>query len=71
MSTLNETNINSIASRMLEDYDNATPGTIFSEGLRLEEAEAWRLQDTVTQLRFLTIAALSFLGLGIQPPTAD
>ena len=56
---------------MLEDYDNATPGTIFSEGLRLEEAEAWRLQDTVTQLRFLTIAALSFLGLGIQPPTAD
>ena len=51
MSTLNDTKLNSIASRMLDDYDNATPGTVFSEGLRLEEADAWRLQQAVTRLR--------------------
>ena len=51
MSTLNDTNLNSIAHRMLDDYDNATPGTVFSEGLQLEEADAWRLQQAVTQLR--------------------
>ena len=51
MSTLNDTNLNSIAHRMLDDYDNATPGTVFSEGLRLKESDAWRLQQAVTQLR--------------------
>ena len=36
---------------MLADYDNATPGTAFGEGLRLEIEEAWQLQAAVTALR--------------------
>jgi len=51
MSTLNDSNLNSIAHRMLDDYDNATPGTVFSEGLLLDEADAWRLQQAVALLR--------------------
>jgi len=40
-----------IAARMLADYDAVTPGTVFAEGLRLELADAWRLQSLITDLR--------------------
>jgi len=51
MPNLDNTDLDTIARRMLHDYDNATPGTIFSEGLRLDVADAWRLQKAVTRLR--------------------
>jgi len=48
---IDDDRINAIATRMLTDYDNATPGTIYAEGLRLELADAWRLQTAVSRLR--------------------
>jgi 2-keto-4-pentenoate hydratase len=51
MSRLDVTNLDAIARRMLSDYDAATPGTIFAEGLRLDIPDAWRLQSAVTRLR--------------------
>lgn len=48
---LDETSLNALAGRMLADYDNATPGTVFAEGLRLEIPEAWQLQAAVAALR--------------------
>jgi len=48
---LDDDDLQEIAARMLTDYDNAKPGSIFSEGFRLELTDAWRLQTAVTQLR--------------------
>lgn len=46
MPPLDDQTLNSIAHRMLADYDAAAPGTVFSEGLRLEVPDAWRVQST-------------------------
>ena len=44
-------NLESIAERMLRDYDALTPGTVFADGLRLSLNAAWRLQEAVAKLR--------------------
>lgn len=49
--TLKDNDLQQIAARMLADYDDVKPGMIFSEGFRLELADAWRLQTAITQLR--------------------
>lgn len=46
----NET-LQAIARRMLAGYDAATPGTAFGEGLKLNVADAWRVQGAVATLR--------------------
>lgn len=51
MTQLDDATLASLAQRMLDDYDNATPGTAFGEGLRLDIPEAWRLQAAVADLR--------------------
>jgi len=51
MSNLSHSKLSSIANRMLDDYDNANPGTVFADGLRLDVTDAWRLQQAVTHLR--------------------
>lgn len=51
MMALDDTTLTTLADRMLADYDNATPGTVFAEGLRLTPPEAWRLQTAVADLR--------------------
>lgn len=51
MAPLDDPTLTTLAERMLADYDNTTPGTVFSEGLRLTSAEAWRLQSAVADLR--------------------
>ena len=43
--------INALAERTLEDYDNHNPGSVFADGLRLSLADAYRLQAQVAQLR--------------------
>jgi 2-keto-4-pentenoate hydratase len=43
--------LESVAERMLRDYDGRTPGTVFADGLRLSLDDAWQLQDAVTNLR--------------------
>ena len=49
--TLNDDTIEKIAARLLIDYDAATPGLQFAEGLRLDIPDAWRVQTAVTRLR--------------------
>ena len=51
MSELDDETLRTIAERMLADYDEANPGTVFAEGLRLSIPDAWRLQTAVTALR--------------------
>jgi 2-keto-4-pentenoate hydratase len=51
MSQLDETTLATLARRMLDDFDARNPGTVFSEGLRLELDDAWRLQTAVASLR--------------------
>jgi 2-keto-4-pentenoate hydratase len=51
MSELDDETLEAIAKRMLADYDEANPGTVFAEGLRLSISDAWRLQTAVTGLR--------------------
>ena len=51
MSRLDETRLNAIADRLLNDFDAHHPGTEFADGLRLEIDDAWRVQGVVTQLR--------------------
>lgn len=51
MSPLDDDELNAIGMRMLADYDDVNPGTIFAEGLRLSIPDAWRLQATVAALR--------------------
>jgi len=63
MSTLNDSNLHSIAHRMLDDYDNATPGTVFSEGLLLDEADAWRLQQVASPRIMVPVPMLEFSAL--------
>ncbi|MEM7684976.1 MAG: hypothetical protein AAF293_09115 [Pseudomonadota bacterium] len=48
---LDDVSLKTLAERMLADYDHATPGTVFGEGLRLEIDEAWQLQAAVAALR--------------------
>ena len=40
-----------LAERMLRDYDQRTPGTLFADGLRISLNDAQRLQDAVARLR--------------------
>jgi 2-keto-4-pentenoate hydratase len=51
MSRLEDDALRALADRMLDDYDAVNPGTVFAEGMRLEIADAWRLQTAVTKLR--------------------
>lgn len=51
MSELDDETLDAIAVRMLADYHDANPGTVFAEGLRLSIPDAWRLQTAVTTLR--------------------
>ena len=48
---LGERELKVLAIKMLTDYDARTPGTEFSQGLRLTVQEAWRLQTMVSELR--------------------
>ena len=47
--SLDQDQLDTIARRMLADYDQVTPGMVFAEGLRL--SDAWRLQAAVAALR--------------------
>lgn len=49
--TLDDATLATLARRMLADYDNVTPGAVFSDGLRLTLSEAWQLQSSVADLR--------------------
>lgn len=51
MPRLDETKLDAIARQMLTDYDAHHPGTAFSDGLRLELDDAWRVQAAVARLR--------------------
>lgn len=51
MAPLSDSRLANLAQTMLWDYDHVTPGTIFSKGLRLANADAWRLQAAVARLR--------------------
>ena len=44
-------NIDSLAQRMLDDYDSKKPGMLFAEGLTMNVNEAWQLQIAVADLR--------------------
>ena len=44
-------NIDSLAQRMLDDYDAKKPGMLFAEGLTMNVNEAWQLQIAVADLR--------------------
>ena len=43
--------LDTLAARMLRDYDRHTPGTPFADGLRLSIDEAYRLQSRVARRR--------------------
>ncbi|MEM7268343.1 MAG: fumarylacetoacetate hydrolase family protein [Pseudomonadota bacterium] len=51
MRDLDEAELAALAKRMLADYDAATPGTAFAEGLQLSVADGWRVQAAVAELR--------------------
>lgn len=51
MPRLEQAKLTAIARQMLIDYDAHDPGTVFSDGLRLELDDAWRLQAAVARLR--------------------
>jgi 2-keto-4-pentenoate hydratase len=51
MIEMGHVNLESVAERMLRDYDAGTPGTVFAEGLRLSLDDARQLQDAVANLR--------------------
>ena len=48
---VNDTELTTLAVKMLADYDGHTPGTAFANGLRLSVQEAWHLQTMVSELR--------------------
>jgi len=48
---MNNNEIDTIARRILSDYDAVTTETIFAEGLRFDLSDAWRVQTAVTRLR--------------------
>ena len=35
--------LDTLAAKLLSDYDSHNPGTVFAEGLRLAVTDAWRL----------------------------
>ena len=43
--------VDTLAARMLRDYDRHTPGTPFAEGLRVSIGEAYRLQSRIAARR--------------------
>ncbi len=43
--------LDTIAARMLADYDAVNPGSVFAEGFRPDLADAWRIQTAITTLR--------------------
>ncbi len=49
--TIDNATLEHLARRLLADYDAAKPLSIFTEGLRLQLPDAWRLQNAVTGLR--------------------
>jgi len=51
MSSIDDALLNSLATRLLHDYDAHNPGTAFADGLRLELGDARRLQNAVADLR--------------------
>jgi len=51
MNNTEKIDFDALAERMLTDYDNADPGTVFGEGLRLSLPDAWQLQGAVATLR--------------------
>jgi len=51
MSDLDDDALDTIARRMLADYDAIRPGLIFADGFRLSIPDAWRLQSAVAALR--------------------
>jgi len=48
---MDDQTLHALARQMLADYDARTPGTAFGEGLRLDVADAWRIQGAVANLR--------------------
>ena len=51
MSRIGENQLNQLAKQLLHDYDLRNPGTAFESGLVLGLEDAWRLQNTVADLR--------------------
>ena len=51
MLRLDEKTLNTIAYRMLSDFDAINLGTVFAQGLRFGITDAWRVQATVIELR--------------------
>ncbi len=51
MQKFDDTQLNSLATRMLNDFDSHNPGTVFADGLRLDVEGAWRVQGAVARLR--------------------
>ena len=43
--------VETLASRQLDDYDSHQPGMLFSEGLALDVQQAYELQNAVAELR--------------------
>lgn len=48
---LSENQVAEVAAQLLADYDAVQPGAAFANGMRVELADAWRLQTAVTALR--------------------
>ena len=51
MSDTDQLDLVALAERLIHDYDDRNPGTVFAEGLRLSLDDAWRVQHAVTRLR--------------------
>ena len=51
MSKIDNVQLDSLAVQLLRDYDAHNPGTAFADDIRLELADAYRLQGAVAKLR--------------------
>lgn len=51
MKKLTSLDTDSVADRLLADYDAVRPQSLFAEGFRLELADAWQVQAAVARLR--------------------
>ena len=51
MTKLSQKEIDKFSQKILEDYDNKNPGTIFKDKIKLSNADALILQSTVSKLR--------------------
>ena len=51
MSRLSDHEIKTLADKMLKDYDEVNPGTIFAKKFDLKVSDAWRLQTAVAKIR--------------------